>query len=53
MDDRAQHMERLMMMNENATRESPKGQTNTNHPPNSLTLAPDNVNGVRSAWAKR
>ena len=32
-------------------RESPKRQTNTNYPPDSVTLAPDHVNGARRSRA--
>jgi hypothetical protein len=53
MDGRPQHMERIMMMNENTNKESPKRQINTNHPPDLVTLAPDYVNGQRRSMAKR
>ena len=46
-------MESPMMMDENTTIESPKKQINTNHPPNSITLALDNVNGARRSTVKR
>ena len=32
-------------------RESPKWQTNTHYPPDSIILATDHVNGVRRSWA--
>ena len=32
-------------------KESPKRQTNTHYPPNSMILAPDHVNGVRMSRA--
>ena len=32
-------------------RESPKGKMNTDYPPNSITLEPDHVNGVRRSRA--
>ena len=32
-------------------RESPKRQTNTHYPLDSVILAPDHVNGARRSWA--
>ena len=53
MDGRERNMERVNMDENNNTKEIPKRKTDTNQPPDLITLAPGYVNGVRRSRAKR